>query len=280
MTFSIAAADPEANEVGVAVESKFLACAAVVSWARGGVGAVATQAFAEVTYGRRGLDLLERGLEPEQVIAELTGPDDLRAQRQVGVVAADGRAASYTGAECIDVAASVTGSNFACQGNILASDRVVPAMAESFEGTAGMPLAERMIEALRAGQREGGDKRGQEGAGLYVAKPGGGYGGNHDRYIDLRVDHHDEPIEELARLLELHHLYFQRSDESEILQADAALEDEIRTHLRTLGRLDGDDPWRALRDYMDWENLEERWVGEGRIDPKVLEYLRRHAASA
>ena len=261
------------------MESKFLACAALVSWARGGVGAVATQAFAEVTYGTRGLDLLDRGRAPDQVIADLTKTDELRAE-PVGMVAADGRSASYTGAECIDVAASVTGPNFACQGNILANERVVPAMAEVFETTTGMPLAERMMEALRAGQREGGDKRGQEGAGLYVAKPGGGYGGNHDRYIDLRVDHHDEPIEELVRLLELHHLHFQRPEESEVLQADAALEDEIRAHLRTLGRLDGDDPWRALHDYMDWENLEERWVGQGRVDPKVLEYLRRHAASA
>src|SRR6202043_2682481 len=104
----------------------------------------------------------------------------------------------------------VTGEGFACQGNILATDRVVPAMADAFRASEGVPLAERLIEALRAAQREGGDKRGQEGAGLYVAKPGGGYGGNHDRYIDLRVDHHDEPIEELARILELHHLYFQR----------------------------------------------------------------------
>jgi uncharacterized Ntn-hydrolase superfamily protein len=142
-----------------------------------------------------------------------------------------------------------------------------------------MPLAERMIEALRAAQHEGGDRRGQEGAGLYVAKPGGGYGGNHDRYIDLRVDHHDEPIEELARLLELHHLYFQRPAEEDLVTADDKLTEEIRSHLEKLGKLHTDDVWNDLQEYMGWENLEERWAGEGRIDPRVLEYLRRHAGS-
>jgi len=278
MTFSIVAADPAADEVGVAVQSKFLACASVVSWARGGVGAVATQAFAEVTYGLRGLDLLEQGLDPDEVIRRLTEPDEVSAQRQVGVVDAKGRSASFTGEECFEHAASVTGHHFACQGNILATDRVVPAMAEAFQASDGLPLAERMIEALRAAQREGGDRRGQEGAGLYVAKPGGGYGGNNDRYVDLRVDHHDEPIEELARILVLHHLYFQRPEESEVIDTDPALEAEIRGHLKALGKLQDDDVWPSLHVYMDWENLEERWCEPGRIDPKVLEYLRRHAA--
>ena len=279
MTFSISAADPDAGEVGVAVQSKFLACAAMVSWARGGVGAVATQAFAEVTFGPRGLDLLEEGLSPGETIDRLIADDDRPQVRQVGIVDAQGRAASFTGTECIEHAMSMPGTNFTVQGNILATDRVVPAMAEAFTGTQGMPLAERMIEALRAGQREGGDKRGQEGAGLYVAKPGGGYGGNHDRYIDLRVDHHDEPIEELARLLELHHLYFQRPDDADVIDADAKLEQEIRSHLEQLGKLRTGELWPDLQEYMGWENLEERWVGEGRIDPKVLDYLRRDAGS-
>jgi uncharacterized Ntn-hydrolase superfamily protein len=280
VTFSIVAADPAENEVGVAVQSKFLACASVVSWARGGVGAVATQAFAQVMYGPDGLDLLEQGVEPDEAIRRLTADDALRAQRQLGIVDAAGRSASFTGDECFEHAASVTGPNFACQGNILATDRVVPAMAEAFQKSEGMPLAERMIETLRAGQREGGDRRGQEGAGLYVAKPGGGYGGNHDRYIDLRVDHHDEPIEELARILELHHLYFQRPAESDLIDADEELEREIRSHLEGLGKLQSGDVWASLSEYMGWENLEERWAGDGRIDPKVLEYLRRDAGSS
>ncbi len=278
-TFSIVAADPEADEVGVAVQSKFLAVGALVPWARGAVGAVATQAFAEVTFGPRGLHLLAMGLEPQEVLDELLKGDEQAESRQVGIVDATGRSASFTGQECFEHAGSVTGPGFACQGNILASENVVPAMAEAFENAAG-PLAERLVEALRAAQRAGGDRRGQESASLLIAKPGGGYGGTHDRYIDLRVDHHPEPIEELARLLDLHHLYFQRPSEAEIIQVDTQQEAEIARLLEKLEkRQPGDDLWKALRDYMGWENLEERWVGPGRIDAKVWEYLRRDAGS-
>jgi uncharacterized Ntn-hydrolase superfamily protein len=277
MTFSIVAADPDAGEVGVATQSKFLALGAIVPWARGGVGAVATQAFADATFGPRGLDLLASGLHPQQVLDRLLEGDAGRDGRQVGVVDASGRSASYTGSECFEHATSLAGPNFAAQGNILASARVVPAMGEAFERASG-PLAERLIEVLRAAQREGGDRRGQESSALVVARIGGGYGGNHDRMIDLRVDHHDEPIEDLARLLELHHLYFQRPAESDLIVADQALEDEIRSSLARLGRIpEGANVWDALSDYMGWENLEERWGGPGRIDPRVLEYLRDHA---
>jgi uncharacterized Ntn-hydrolase superfamily protein len=282
-TFSIVAADPQAGEVGVAVQSKFLAAGAIVPWARGGVGAVATQAFAEVTFGPRGLDLLADGLEPAAVLDRLLEGDEGRETRQVGIVDEHGRASSFTGAECFEHAGSNTGPGFACQGNILASDRVVPAMAEAFEATArgGMRLAERMVEALRAGQREGGDRRGMEAAGLLVARVGGGYGGNHDRAIDLRVDHHDDPIEELSRLLSLHRLYFERPAEKDLITVEAQLEAEIAGLLSAAGKLQpGGDVWDALFDYMGWENLEERWVDRGRIDPKVLDYLRRRAGSA
>ncbi len=277
MTFSIVAADPTAAEVGVAVQSKFLAVGALVSWARGGVGAVATQAFADVSFGPRGLDLLAEGVEPAAVLERLLAGDEQRETRQVGLVDARGRAASFTGAQCFEHASSVLGEGFACQGNIMATDRVVPAMAEAFRAAAG-PLAERMLVALRAAQRQGGDRRGRESAALLVAKPGGGYGGNHDRYIDLRVDHHDDPIEQLARLLDLHRLYLQRPSDHDVLTADPSLEAEVGGYLEALGKRSPDrDLWDALFDYMGWENLEERWVGRGRIDPKVLEYLRRHA---
>ncbi|MFL5797509.1 MAG: DUF1028 domain-containing protein [Actinomycetota bacterium] len=280
-TFSIAAVEPEAGEAGVAVQSKFLAAGAVVPWARGGVGAVATQAFVEVTFGVRGLDLLASGVEPQVALDRLLAGDDRREVRQVGIVDMDGRSASFTGAECFDWAGGESGEGFCCQGNVLAGPDVVAGMAESFRRTAGRPLPERLIEALRAGQAAGGDRRGQEAAGLVVVRPGGGYGGNHDRYVDLRVDHHDEPIEELARLLDLHRLYFGRAPEAELVDADRELEAEIRGHLERLGRLGPrGDPWEALEAYMGWENLEERWVGRGRVDPKVLEYLRAHAARA
>jgi uncharacterized Ntn-hydrolase superfamily protein len=277
LTYSIVAADPETEEVGVGVQSKFLAVGALVSWARAGVGAVATQAFADVTFGPLGLDAMAEGLTPQEALDRLMAGDEGRESRQVGLVDATGRSASFTGSECFEHASSVTGEGFACQGNIMATDRVVPAMAEAFRGAAG-PLPERMMEALRAAQREGGDRRGQESAALLVAKPGGGYGGTHDRYIDLRVDHHDAPIEELARLLELHRFYFRRPEDADLLAADPRLEAEIAELLESLGKRSPDqDLWDALFDYMGWENLEERWVGPGRIDPQVLEYLRRDA---
>ncbi|MGH2656527.1 MAG: DUF1028 domain-containing protein [Actinomycetota bacterium] len=277
MTFSIVAADPETEEVGVGVQSKFLAVGALVSWARAGVGAVATQALADVTFGPLGLDAMAEGLTPQKALDRLMAGDEGRESRQVGLVDSTGRSASFTGSECFEHASSVTGEGFACQGNIMATDRVVPAMAEAFRGAAG-PLPERMVEALRAAQREGGDRRGQESAALLVAKPGGGYGGTHDRYIDLRVDNHEAPIEELARLLELHRFYFQRPADADLLAADPALEAEIGELLDSLGkRSPGRDLWDALFDYMGWENLEERWAGPGRIDPQVLEYLRRDA---
>jgi uncharacterized Ntn-hydrolase superfamily protein len=279
MTFSIAAADPSTEEVGVATQSKFLAVGAVVPWARAGVGAVATQAFAEITFGPRGLDLLAEGLEPQAVLDRLLGADERRNERQLGVVDARGRSASYTGPGCFEHAASVTGPNFACQGNILASDRVVPAMAEAFDATAGQPLADRMLSALRAAQREGGDRRGQEAAAILIHKPGGSYGGTFDRYIDLRVDHDDEPIEELSHLLALHQLYFDHSRQGELITADPALEAEIAEILKVRGKLtSGQDVWQALEDHLGWENLEERWAGRGRIDPCVLAYLRDQAA--
>jgi uncharacterized Ntn-hydrolase superfamily protein len=147
MTFSIVAADPEAGEVGVATESKFLAVGAVVTWARGAVGAVATQSFAEVTFGPRGLELLASGLGPQQALDRLLHDDHKREGRQVGIVDAAGRAASFTGSECFEHAASLVRDGFACQGNILASDAVVPAIAEGFQSATG-PLAERLVEAL------------------------------------------------------------------------------------------------------------------------------------
>jgi uncharacterized Ntn-hydrolase superfamily protein len=277
VTFSIVAADNAAGEVGVATQSKFLAVGAVVPWARAGVGAVATQAFADATFGPRGLALLADGVAASDAVDRLLDGDEKREERQVGAVAAGGASASFTGSGCFEHAGSVTGDGFACQGNILATDRVVPAMAEAFEAASGT-LAERLLEALRAAQRQGGDRRGQESAALLVVKEGGGYGGNNDRYIDLRVDDHTDPIEELARLLDLHWLYFQRPDPSTLLDVDARLRAEIAERLQRLGRFEpGADLMEALFNYMGMENLEERWVGPDRIDPVVLEYLRERS---
>ncbi|MEN3001107.1 MAG: DUF1028 domain-containing protein [Armatimonadota bacterium] len=199
-TFSIVAYDPATGDLGVAVASKFLAVGSVVPFARAGVGVIATQAFANTTYGPRGLELLQRGLSPEAVIRRLTREDPQREQRQVGIVDAKGRAATYTGKSCIRWAGGITGKSFAAQGNILTGEAVVKAMADAFQQARG-ELAQRLLDALEAGEKAGGDARGKQSAALLVVRKGGGYAGFDDRYIDLRVDDHKDPIPELRRLL-------------------------------------------------------------------------------
>lgn len=273
-TYSIVGADPAAGECGVAVQSKFLAVGAFVPFARGGVGAVATQAFANITYGSRGLDLLAQGSSPSDAIDTLTSDDEMRTHRQVGIVSADASSASFTGEECFEHAASLTGDGFAAQGNILTSNAVVEAMGETFIRSRG-PLARRLLGALAAGQDAGGEKRGMESAALVVVRPGGGYGGNHDRWLDLRVDHHAQPIEALADLVELHTLYFGSSDPEDLLDFDDALREEVKEILRVLGWLRADTELEdSLFGWLGWHNLEERWLGMDKLDPLVLRELR------
>ena len=261
----------------MAVQSKFLAVGAFVPWARGGIGAVATQAHAEITYGSRGLKLLESGLSPDDTIDRLTGEDDMRSHRQVGIVAADGSSASYTGEECFEYAGGVTGENFAAQGNILTNAEVPHAMASQFRDSRG-GLAERLLGALMAGEEAGGEKRGMESAALLVVRPGGGYGGNHDRWLDLRIDHSDTPIEDLRGLLDLHALYFGRTAEDELVPFDAGLQAEVIRILDSIGWSDRDNSLEDnLQSWLGWHNLEERWVGPERIDPVVLRELRSAA---
>ena len=276
MTYSIAAADPAAGEVGVAVQSKFLAVGAIVPWAAADAGAVATQALADVTIGPRGLALLRDGVAPVDCVETLLAGDALRQQRQFGLVAGDRRAASFTGAECFDHASSIVGDGFAAQGNILAGRAVVEGLAAGFQETAGRPLADRLLRALERAQEGGGDRRGQESAALLVVRPGGGYGGNHDRMLDLRADDHATPIAELRRLLALHRLYFDRPDAADALPIEGALRDELQAMLVRRG-FDPDANFRdALFGYFGWENLEERWLDAHRLDPAVLAYIREH----
>ena len=199
-TFSIVAFDPKTGDLGVAVASRVLAVGAVVPYAQAGVGAIATQAFANTTYGPKGLALLRKGLTPEQVLKRLLAEDKDREHRQVGIVDAKGRAAAFTGKKCLPWAGHLVGKGYAVQGNILAGEQVVKAMAQAFENTKG-ELAERLMAALEAGESAGGDARGKQSAALLVVRKGGGYGGFDDRYIDLRVDDHPEPVKELRRLL-------------------------------------------------------------------------------
>ncbi|MBT7923651.1 MAG: DUF1028 domain-containing protein [Opitutae bacterium] len=206
-TFSIVARDPATGELGIAVQSKFVAVGSVVPWAKAGVGAIATQSWANTRYGPVGLDLLERGVSPEKVIERMTEADGNRENRQVGIVSADGNASTFTGKKCLSWAGGKTGKDYAAQGNILTGPEVVDAMAESFEKTEG-ELAERLIAALRAGQKAGGDKRGRQSAALLIVRKGWGYSGLNDRYRDLRVDDHPHPIEELERVLRIHKKIF------------------------------------------------------------------------
>ncbi len=280
-TFSIVAFDETADELGVAVQSKFLAVGSAVPWAIGSVGAIATQAWANTTYGLRGLSLLEAGHDPATVVDMLTSSDEQQDQRQLGIVDAMGRSATFTGSGCMDWAGGMAGENFAAQGNILAGPAVVQNMADTFLSTKGC-LADRLVAALRAGQAAGGDRRGQQSAALYIAKPGGGYGGFNDRYIDLRVDDHPSPIEELARILALHKLYFFKPSAEDILRIDAALAAEISALLVKIGQLPkgaGFDQKAktALVEYMHRENLEDRVRTDGTIDRQTLDYLRSHA---
>ena len=233
-TFSIVARDPATGELGVAVASKFLSVGAVVPWARAGVGAVATQAWANTSYGPRGLRLLARGLPAAAALDRLVAADAGRAQRQAGMVDAAGNAATYTGAECMAWAGGVTGPGFACQGNILAGPAVVSEMAAAYQAARGS-LADRLVAALAAGQAAGGDRRGQQSAALLVVREKGGYGGWNDRAVDLRVDDHARPVDELARLLALHKLYLFPTDPADLLALDADTVREIQTILRRTG---------------------------------------------
>lgn len=201
-TFSIVGADPKTGEVGVAVASKFLAVGSVVPFAQAGVGAVATQSYANTTYGPRGLELLRQKVAPQEILQRLTKDDPQREQRQVGIVDARGRSATFTGQRCLRWAGGIAGKHFAAQGNILTGEAVVQAMAEAFQKTEG-ELALKLMAALEAGEHAGGDARGKQSAAILVARPNGGYGGFDDRYIDLRVDDHPEPVQELRRLLTL-----------------------------------------------------------------------------
>jgi uncharacterized Ntn-hydrolase superfamily protein len=282
-TFSIVAYDSNKKEWGVAVQSKFLACAAVVSWARAGAGAVATQSFANITYGIEGLDLMERGLGAADTIETLTAADENRAQRQVGMVDRNGRAAAFTGEGCYDWAGHIVGEGFTCQGNILVPG-TVEAMAAAFEEARRGPgeLADWLVGALAAGQAAGGDSRGRQAAGVMVVRHNGGYGGNNDRYLDLRVDDHPEPIEKLAELVTMHHLLFGEVDPDKLVSL-ASVAGDLQKVLRRTGHLkreaDGefDDETRdALRALVGSENLEERWNGTGEmIDSVVVDFLLR-----
>ena len=271
-TYSIVACDLEAGQWGVGVQSKFLAVGSVVPWAEPQVGAIATQSYANPRYGPEGLGLLRDGLSAEDVVARLTEADEGRAQRQLGVVDGQGRAATFTGEECHDWAGGRTGKSYAAQGNILVSQATVDALAGTFEATTDKPLAVRLIDCLDAAQAAGGDSRGQQSAALLVVEKEGGYASLSDTLVDIRVDDHERPLEELRRIYRLHDALFGRTPKEEWVDVDDELAAELRAQLRALG-YDG-ELRAAFERWSGNQNLEERVEGVDRIDPVVLEVLR------
>jgi uncharacterized Ntn-hydrolase superfamily protein len=266
-TYSICASDLEAGQWGVATQSKFLAVGSVVPWAEPQVGAIATQAYANPRYGAEGLALLREGLAADEVVERLTSADQDRAQRQLGVVDAEGRAATYTGEECHAWAGGRTGVGYAAQGNILVSGATVDALAETFEASTGMALAERLLDCLDAAEAAGGDSRGRQSAALLVVERDGGYASLSDTLVDLRVDDHSDPLVELRRIYRLHDALFGRTPRDRWLPVDDELRAELDDLLRRVGHPD-------LGSWAGVENLEERVDGEDQIDPVVLERLR------
>jgi uncharacterized Ntn-hydrolase superfamily protein len=270
-TYSIAACNLEAGQWGVATQSKFLAVGSVVPWAEPQVGAIATQAYANPRYGSEGLALLREGLTAEQVVDRLTSADEGRDHRQLGVVDREGRSASFTGDECLEWAGGRTGPCYAAQGNILVSAETVDALAETFEGSSGA-LADRLLDCLDAAQAAGGDRRGQQSAAILVVQQDGGYAKLSDVVVELRVEDHERPLEELRRLYRLHQALFGETPREEWLTVDDSLADELRERLGKLG-YEGELE-DAFNRWAGNVNLEERVDGVEEIDPVVLEELR------
>ncbi len=269
-TYSLCACDLAAGQWGVATQSKFLAVGSVVPWAEPHVGAIATQAYANPRYGPEGLALLREGLSAEDVVDRLTSADEERAHRQLGVVDAAGRAATYTGDDCLAWAGGRTGEGYAAQGNILVSGATVDALAETFESSAGTPLAERLLDSLDAAEAAGGDSRGRQSAALIVVERDGGYASLSDVLVDLRVDDHPDPLVELRRIYRMHDALFGSTPREQWLTVDEALRAELDDLLRRTGHPD-------LASWAGVENLEERVDGEDSIDPVVLDRLRESA---
>ena len=274
MTFSIVACDLEEQTWGVAVASKFPAVGAVVPWAQVDIGAVATQSFANTSFGPRGLALMGTGLSARETLDRLLEDDPDKELRQVGLVDAKGGSATFSGSGCFAWAGGVAKKGYAIQGNILAGKRVVPAMEKAFLRTQG-DLPTRLHAALLAGDRAGGDKRGRQSAAIYIVKPKGGYGGYLDRWLDYRVDDHQDPVLRLGQLIELHHLYFGKSPETERVELKGESLSQITDILTQQGYLKEGKGFRdAFNEFIGNENFEERADPEAKwIDGSVLEYL-------
>ncbi len=283
-TFSIVAHEPDTKSWGVAVQSKFIAVGSAVPWARAGVGAIATQAAANLSWGLEGLALLKEGLNAAEVVRRLVAADPERDTRQLGVVDAKGDSAAFTGSKCLDWAGHEVGTGFACQGNILFGSAVVRGMARAYESTPG-DIADRLLAALAAGQREGGDRRGQQAAALLIVREGAGYLGGNDRWVDIRVDDHPAPIEELRRIFRVYDLIMlNREDPKSLLPIKGEVALGVQHDLAILGyysgRLTGTwDPTgrAAYTRFLSEHNFESKQRGDDTIWPSVRAYLKERA---
>jgi len=303
-TYSIVAWDSVTGDLGVAVQSKFPNVGGIVPWAIAGVGAVATQSLGNTAYGEQGLELIRRGATAEEALRIVMRTDTMLQDRQVGMVDAEGHAASFTGTRTFDWAggrvgrsdgsgnisggkgATIVGHGFAAQANIMVSDRTVQNLAETFEHSTGA-LADRLMAALKAGQAGGGDRRGMQSAALLVVRKNGGYLGANDRFIDIRVYDAVDPIAELERLLALHKLHFFPSEPQDLIPITPEIVRQLEPILlrepvgqpekwlkAPVGRAN-DVFLAALRDFMYWENYDVRVRMDGRIDRVVLADIQR-----
>ncbi len=263
-TFSIVARDPSRDAVGIAVHSKFVGVGAVVPFAAADAGAVATQSFANVAFGPDGLDVLREGHTADEALEALLAEDDRPERRQVGIVGADGSVAAHTGAECFDVAGDVQGAEYTVQGNILENEETLTTMADAYEDASG-GFPERLLAALRAGNEAGGDSRGEQSAALYVAKPEGGYDGGNDRWIDVRVDDHESPIDELERVFRVYDVtLLSREAPENVRPLSGTTAEAVTATLGELGYYDGEptstfgdaerDALEAFRGMNNFEN--------------------------
>lgn len=281
MTFSIAAYDSQTESWGVAVASKCLAVGHAVPWGGAGRGAIATQALANLSYGGDGLALLDQGLSSTEVVAQLVAADEVAGHRQVGIVDREGRAANFTGPDCLPWSGGIVDEEITVQGNILAGEQVLTQMVAGYREDPGAPFKQRLLRALELGEAAGGDRRGKQSAAIRVWREGAAYGGGLDIAIDLRVDDDPEPVTELGRLVDLHDLYFCRPEPGTLIDLDAELTSEVERSLITLGYLPdqvgGFDA--AFEQWVGTENFEERFV-PGSIDPRVLDHLRGQVAAA
>ena len=268
MTFSIVARSDDGESWGVAVASKFLAVGSVVPAAIAGIGAIATQASANVAWKAEAISLLDDGMPADLALARLVGDDANREHRQAGLVDATGTAATHTGAQCLHWAGGVTGDGVAIQGNILTGPEVVEAMKAAWDAGTALPFAARLLAALTAGDRAGGDSRGRQSAALLVVRDGAGYDGGDDIAVDLRTDDHPDPVVELARLLELHELYLTASEDADKVPVTPALREELERLAQE----------RGARDFLAWvgtENYEMRVAEDASwIDQRILAILR------